>query len=307
MGYFEANLRKLRGRYITACMENKTEIATFGWAAQLRLRFTHESGRTISRERSHSGPLRLLKVLYPEGDEIAHAIIVHPPAGIVAGDSLVIDCHVEAGAHAVMSTPGAQKWYRASAPHAGQPARAQTTLHVAPDAVLEWLPTESMIYDGAQGEQAIDIGVETGGKLIAWEMQQWGRTLRGEAFTSGAFSQAIKVHHAGALVWSETLQIDGGGASLQSPTGFGGMPCVGTIIIVGLTDVAATLVALRAACEASELTNTCGATSPFSGGIIVKAVASEMEPLRTLFVHLREVVRPFLCARDAVSPRVWAT
>jgi urease accessory protein len=278
-----------------------------GWEAHLRLRFTHDAGRTITRERIHTGPLRLLKVLYPEGDAIAYAIVVHPPAGIVAGDSLVIDCHVESGAHAVLSTPGAQKWYRASVPYAGQPARAHTALHVAPDAIVEWLPTESMIYDGAQGVQAVDIEVEAGGKLIAWEMQQWGRTLRGEAFTSGAFSQSIKVHHAGTLVWSETLRMEGGGASLQSPTGFGGMPCVGTIIVVGIADVAATLVALRAACEASEFTNTCGATSPFSGGIIVKAVAAEMEPLRTLFVHLREVVRPFLCARTATDLRVWAT
>jgi urease accessory protein len=278
-----------------------------GWAAQLRLRFARDVGRTITRERNHRGPLRVLKVLYPEGEAIAHAIIVHPPAGIVGGDSLMIDCALEPGAHAVISTPGAQKWYRAGALEDGEPARARTVLKVAANAVLEWLPTESILYDGAHGEQIIDIDFEEGGKLIAWEMQQWGRTSRGESFTCGAFSQAIKVRHNHALVWSETLQLPGGGASLQSPTGFGGMPCVGTLIVVGVVDVAATLAALRAVCDAGELRNTCGATSPFPSGIVVKAVAAEMEPMRTLFVRLREVVRPFLCEREAQTLRVWAT
>jgi urease accessory protein len=288
-------------------MENKTEIKPLGWEAALRLRFVREGARTLARERVHTGPLRLLKTHYPEGDAIAHAILVHPPAGIVAGDRLAISVGIEGGAHAVITTPGAQKWYRASNEKAIAPASAITNLIVEADSILEWLPLESMIYDGCFGEQRLDFSIAPGGKLIAWEMQQWGRSARGETFTRGAFSQRISVRMADALVWSEAMQLEGGGALLQSPTGFGGMPCVGTIIIAGMADVGATLSALRAACEASELNNTCGATSPFSGGIIVKAVASEMEPLRTLFVRLREVVRPFLCARGAVGLRVWAT
>jgi urease accessory protein len=288
-------------------MENKSEIAQPGWQAALRLRFVSEGARTLVRDRVHTGPLRLLKTHYPEGDEIAHAILVHPPAGIVAGDTLAISVGVDGGAHAVITTPGAQKWYRASDEKAISPASAITNLIVEANATLEWLPMESMIYDGCFGAQQLNFSLALGGKLIAWEMQQWGRSARGETFTRGAFSQRISVCVADELVWSEAMQLEGGGALLQSPTGLGGMPCVGTIIVVGIADVVPALAALRAVCEGSEIASTCGATSPFSGGIIVKAVAAEMEPLRTLFVQLREVVRPFLCGRDAEDLRVWAT
>jgi urease accessory protein len=288
-------------------MKNKTEIAPPGWQASLRLRFVREGARTLARERIHSGPLRLLKTHYPEGDANAHAIIVHPPAGIVRGDGLEISIVVSDGAHAVITTPGAQKWYRASNENLNSPARARTDLRVEADATLEWLPMESMIYDGCVGEQELRFSVAQGGKMLAWEMQQWGRSARGEKFTCGAFSQRISLHVADELVWAEAMQLEGSGALLTSPTGLGGMPCVGTMIVVGLSDVNEALAQIRATCDTSEIANTCGATSPFSGGIIVKAVAAEMEPLRTLFVHLREGVRPFLCARDAVSLRVWAT
>lgn len=286
-------------------MENNVE--NIGWQASLRLRFVREGARTLARERVHTGPLRLLKTHYPEGDGVAHAILVHPPAGIVSGDRLAISVDVASGAHAVITTPGAQKWYRAPDESAALRACAHTLLRVETNAALEWLPMESMIYDGCVGEQNIHFSVDEGGKLLAWEMQQWGRSARGETFTQGAFSQRISVRVAEELVWTEAMQLDGCGALLQSPTGLGGMPCVGTMVVVGIAEIVPALAALRADCEASEIANTCGATSPFSGGIIVKAVATEMEPLRTLFVHLREVVRPFLCARDAEELRVWAT
>jgi urease accessory protein len=307
MGYFEAKLFKSRGRYITACMENNSESVPSGWKASLRLRFVREGERTLARERVHSGPLRLLKTHYPEGDSVAHAILVHPPAGIVAGDSLDIGIDVGPGAHALLTTPGAQKWYRATTVEKVSEAYAKTTLRVESDATLEWLPMESMIYDGCVGNQELDFSIQERGKLLAWEMQQWGRSARGETFARGTFSQRISVRVADQLMWTEAMHVKGGGALLQSPTGFGAMPCVGTMFIVGLSNVVAALTSIRADCENSELSKTCGATSPFSSGIIVKAVAPEMEPLRTLFVHLREVVRPFLCVRNAEDLRVWAT
>ena len=288
-------------------MANPKSKESAGWQASLKLRFVREGTRTLARERVHVGPLRLLKTHCPEGEAVAHAVIVHPPAGIVAADALSIAVRVEACAHAVMTTPGAQKWYRSPTLAVDKPARADTHLHVENDAVLEWLPMESMIYDGCVGVQHLIFSVASGGKLLAWEMQQWGRSARGETFTTGSFSQRIAIQHQNQLVWTEAMQLEGGGALLQSPTGFGGMPCVGTMMVVGLEEVKPPLEALRATIAASGVANTCGASSTFASGIIVKAVASEMEPLRTLFVHLREVVRPFLCGREASGLRVWAT
>ncbi len=84
------------------------------WQAKLRLRFEDDQGVTRLTERSHSGPLRVQKPLYPEGARICHAILIHPPGGVVGGDRLAVEVEAGPGAHALLTSPGAAKWYRAN-------------------------------------------------------------------------------------------------------------------------------------------------------------------------------------------------
>ena len=97
--------------------------AATGWDARLALRFECDGARTVLRGRAHVGPLRVQKALYPEDATVCQVVVVHPPAGIVGGDSLAIDVAVGEGAHAQATTPGAAKWYRS----AGRFARQRST------------------------------------------------------------------------------------------------------------------------------------------------------------------------------------
>src|SRR5205085_6360717 len=88
-----------------------------GWQAELRLRFNCDApgplrpGRTRLVERQHRGPLVVQRPFYPEGDP-CHVYLVHPPGGVVGGDALRIDATVDPGAHALITTPAATKFYR---------------------------------------------------------------------------------------------------------------------------------------------------------------------------------------------------
>jgi len=93
------------------------------WKARLRLGFESRDGRTVLAAREHDGPLVVQKALYPEGDAVCHAIVVHPPAGIAGGDELELSARAAAGAHALLTTPGAGKWYRSAGPWAAQKLR----------------------------------------------------------------------------------------------------------------------------------------------------------------------------------------
>lgn len=282
-----------------------------GWSARLNLRFepreVNGAQRTVMTERNHFGPLRILKPLYPEGDAICHAVIVHPPGGIVAGDSLAVDLRVDANAHALATTPGTQKWYRST----GATASAITRLHVADDAHLEWMPQETMVFDGARAKQTLEIMLAPKARFFGWEMLCLGRTTRGERFTTGEFRQSIRLVRAdtGAPLWRESMLLMGSDPLMNSPLGFRGLPVAATAWIV-LPDVesgvlsAKVLHSVRAELGDAPL---AAASSPETGLIVIKAMGDAPEAVRNLLIGVWKKIRLQVLAREAILPRIWST
>ena len=135
------------------------------WHAELHLGFARTGERTVLRENRHRGPLRVQKALYPEGDAVCQAIVLHPPSGIAGGDQLAIAAEVGAGAHAQLTTPGAGKWYRSGGVEASQCIE----LTVGEGATLEWLPQETIVFDGAQARMETHVS-------LAADVRAWKRT-----------------------------------------------------------------------------------------------------------------------------------
>lgn len=282
-----------------------------GWSARLNLRFEARevigATRTVMTERSHFGPLRLLKPLYPEGDDICHAVIVHPPGGIVAGDTLTIDLSVESGARALATTPGAQKWYRST----GAQATAVTRLRVSDDAHLEWMPQETMVFDGARASQSLEIGLAPGAHFFGWEILCLGRTARGERFQAGEFRQGIRLVRSAndAPLWRESMCLSGDGALMSSPLGFRNLPVAATawIALPDREDGAVTaglLAVVRAALDDAPL---AAASSPEPGLVVVKAMGEAPEAVRNLLIGMWKSIRLQVFARPPVLPRIWST
>ena len=94
------------------------------WHAQLDIAYRLEQQRSVARH-SHTGPLRVLQSLYPEGDAICHNVLVHPPGGLVGGDTLDMVDHRRGTAHGLITTPGATRFYRSL----GEPAVQRTRHH----------------------------------------------------------------------------------------------------------------------------------------------------------------------------------
>jgi urease accessory protein len=282
-----------------------------GWSARLNLCFepreVNGTIRTVMTERNHFGPLRILKALYPEGDAICHAVIVHPPGGIVAGDSLAVDLRVNNGAHTLSTTPGAQKWYRST----GARASAITRLHIADHANLEWMPQETIAFNGARAEQTLEIALAPNARFFGWEMLCLGRTTRGERFASGEFRQRIRLVRAGsgAPMWRESMRLMGDDPLMNSPLGFRGMPVAATAWIAlpddeSGTTAAAVLAAVRGALGEAPL---AAASSPEPGLVVVKALGDAPEAVRNLLIGVWKKIRLQVFAVDAVLPRIWST
>lgn len=247
----------------------------------------------------HLGPLRVQKPLYPEGDRICHAIMLHPPAGLVGGDSLAIDVMVETGAHALLTTPGAGKWYRSD----GRQASLSQRIEVAAGAMCEWLPQESIVFDGARGRLSTEVVLAQGAAFIGAEMLCLGRTGSGERFRHGAVAMSTRVSGAGVPLWLERARIEGGGALLDSPAGLGGQPVVGSMLAIG----AGVDEALRDACREVAAPLGTGAVTLLPGVFVARWVGPAVEPGRAWFERLWACIRPAVAGEPMRVPRIWRT
>ncbi len=194
--------------------------AARGWHADLRLRFFRRDAKTLC-DPWHEGPLRVLKALYPEGDAVCHAVIVHPPGGIVAGDQLQIALDVEPHAHALVTTPGATRFYRSEGAVASQVLSAV----VREAARLEWVPQETIVHDAAQAANRLAFKLERGASMIGWDIVCLGLPAAGESFQTGRLDQHLEVGEG----WLERARIDASDQRLlQSPLGLAGRPVIAT-------------------------------------------------------------------------------
>ncbi len=274
--------------------------------ATLSLGFGRDVDTTRLLRREHYGPLRVQKALYPEGPSVAHAIIVHPPGGVVGGDELRIDASVDTGAAAVISTPGAAKWYRAN----GHVSRQQLSLSVAADAALEWLPQETIFFNDADVQLDTAITLQGNARFIGCDILCFGRTASGERFDSGRIRQRLRIHRDGAPLWLEQGRLIGGSAQMRSPLGLAGHTVCANLVAVGLPPPAATatlMQALRERCtNIADGRGRFGATQ-MKSVLLVRYLGDSSEVARQVMLAAWQLLRPALLMREATELRIWHT
>ncbi len=269
------------------------------WHAELALRYQRRGERTVLAERRHDGPLVVQKPLYPEGDAVCHTIILHPPAGIVGGDELEISCDAAADAHVLLTTPGAGKWYRSAGPWAKQ----RLSFDVATGACLEWLPQETIVFDGALADMESRINLAVGSAYIGWEILCLGRAGSGERYDHGTCRLHTKIRCDGKLLWFEKGNIEAGSRIGAAPAGLGGHSVCATMIAVGNIDAA-----LVARCREQAADDASIAMTLLPGPLlVVRHIGDSGAAARQCFEKLRACLRPALTGRTAVEPRIWRT
>ena len=269
------------------------------WQASLTLGFADDAGTTRLFNNLHYGPLRVQKALYPEDHKVCHAIVVHPPGGVVGGDRLEIDIGVGARAHAFITTPGAAKWYQAN----GKLSRQSVHLHVNEGAALEWLPQETIFFDTANVALEQEIELAGGATFIGCEILCMGRRGSGEAFNSGKITQRSSIRREGRLIWWEQGAMLGG--RLDSPLALNGKTVCATLIAAGKTLPASVLSDIRADI-AADGDHLFGVTQT-KGVLVARHLGDDSETARRLMLTVWRRVRPHLLDRKAVTPRIWQT
>jgi urease accessory protein len=271
---------------------------TKGWQGALELGFECRGARTELVHRRHIGPMMTQKALHPEGDGPCHAIVLHPPSGLVGGDRLQLSVEVGEKASALITTPGASKWYRSLGPVAS----STTTLRVGHAGALEFLPREAILFDGAMADAAVDIDLAGGARLVAWDLWCLGRTLSGERFRSGQLRMRTSVRIGGNLRLDERALLPAGSPLLSAAAGLGGAPVFGTLYAVGPAPEASCI----ADCRSLPVREGSGGLTQLPGILCARYLGHSTEAAHEWFVALWMKLRPVMLDRLAVCPRIWA-
>ena len=269
-----------------------------GWQARLALKFEAGASRTTLVEREHVGPLLVQRAFYPEG-EPCHVYIIHPPGGVASGDELTLEVEAGTGAHALLTTPAAGKFYRRGP--AGN-AVVRQTLRVN-DGVLEWLPQENIFYPDAAVALQTVVQLLAAGRFIGWEIGCLGLPASAQDLSRGVLRLRFELWRGAQPLLLERLNIEHD--ALLARAGLGGHVAFGTALAcpAGERELERTRAAMTHA-DCAELLLAC---TLIDGVLVCRATARRTDRLKQAFTRWWQAVRPSMLAREAVAPRIWST
>lgn len=271
-----------------------------GWQASLDLEYVHRQGKTCLAKKQHKGPLMVQKPFYPEADHCCHTYLIHPPGGIAGGDQLRIDAHLKENTHTLITTPAATKFYRSIGPQAQQ----QQTISVAKNAILEWLPQETVYFSDANVFNKTCIHIDQSSSLLAWEIQCLGLTAQQQHFDAGKCLQRLEVWQHGKPLMLEMNRFIGGDQFLQSACGMNNHKTIATFIIKDpqqYLDPAA----IESFIPTQDIIVT--ACTYIHGLYIIRALGRYAEEIKNYFAQIWQYARPIMLNLDACPPRIWMT
>lgn len=274
-----------------------------GWLGRLLLEFERvEHGTRLARS-SHEGPLRIQRVLHPEGYGCPHVYLLHPPGGVVGGDRLETRVDIGPGAQLLLTTPAAQKLYRSS----GATAQIVNRLQLGEGARLDWLPSETLAFAAAQAQLTTRVELGSGAAFIGWDIACYGMPARGETFQAGRVVSRFELYRSETPLLLESFDLGQGEDLLSGAFALRGQPVIGNLYAVperGAVDESLVDLVRRAIGETKSA--SCSVSS-LGEVLVVRALGPNVEGLREQLILAWQALRPALTARPALLPRVWAT
>lgn len=274
--------------------------ASANWHASLGVRFAERYDETVLVDRRHHGPLRVQRPFYPESRRICHVYLLHPPGGLVSGDRIDIDIRVDSGAWGLVTTPGASKFYRSNGQ---ETARQRQRIRLAERATMEWLPQETILFDGTQADILTRVDLQDNARFIGWEVTCLGRPASGDYLRQCDIRQRFEVWRNNAPLWLERTRYSDAGTVFAAAWGLRGCTVVGSLICTHSD--ASLLEAVRANVTVSEGALFC--VSRVYGGLVCRYLGHHAEEARASLQTAWQILRPMVLGAKAVVPRIWNT
>lgn len=287
------------------------------WIANLDLIFSQTANGSRLSSVERNGPLSVQKAFYPEGPDCAHVYLLHPPAGIVSGDELHLSAKLETNSHALLTTPGANRFYRArDDKNLGVSLQLQQTQYqLSEQAILEHLPQETLIFQGADAVNKLDVQLTHSSIYLGWDVICLGLPAMDQAFDKGRFEQVSQVTVDGKLVFHDRLKVNQTNQLLNKAAGLAGKHVVGTFIAAAPEQLSGEknrveseglLTLIRSEIEALDAHRKVS-ISQLDGLFVIRYLGERSEECKKLFAAIWSLLRQALCQLQSHVPRIWLT
>ncbi|MHC5765638.1 MAG: urease accessory protein UreD [Nostoc sp.] len=268
-----------------------------GWHGKLNLVYADRQGKTQLIYDRQQAPLKVQRPFYPEGEKVCHSVILHTAGGMVGGDRLSSNIHLQPQTQALITTAAASKIYRSN----GLQARQSIEIQVDAGACLEWLPQETILFNDAIYRQDLRVKLATGGSWLGWEITRFGRSARGEKFLQGEWRSHTEIWQEGIPLWIDRQYLPGSEDIFHSPHALAGKPIVGSLVWVGGA-VSAEIVE-----KTRNLWHGKGeaGVSRLQHGLLCRYRGASTSEVRNWFIDVWQMLRVSFLNRGNCIPRVW--
>ncbi|MBD2361890.1 urease accessory protein UreD [Anabaena minutissima FACHB-250] len=275
-----------------------------GWHGKLNLVYSDRLGKTELIYNHQQAPLKVQRPFYPEGEKVCHSVILHTAGGVVGGDRLSTNIHLQPNTQALITTAAAGKIYRSN----GLQAKQTIDIQVDAGACLEWLPQETILFNGAIYRQDLRVELATGAKFIGWEITRFGRSARGEKFLQGEWRSHTEIWQQGVPLWIDRQYLPGSEEVFYSTHGLSGQPITGSFIYLGSTVSTQTIDKARSVFTHDSALITqhslIGVTR-LENGCLCRYRGASTSEVRRWFTAVWQMLRVDFGDRSSCIPRVW--
>lgn len=296
----------------------QTKLNGSQWHAFLHLNLALTARGVVLKHCAHQGPLYIQKPFYPEGKQVAHLYILHPPGGLVSGDQLTLECKQDKQTHTLITTPGASRVYRSREDKSLQSQFNHFTLDES--AKLEWLPQETILFPDVKARLRTQIDLAKDAHVIAWEVTCFGLPASQQTFEKGELNQTLEIRQQGRLKLRERILINQEKLSLLSQLAGLNQQTVNGLMVAGPFEqtnrnqqnpaLESLIEALQICCEEinqDQDTKTMASVSLTGDFLLIRYLGQSSEQAKQLYLACWQKVRPLLLKREVCIPRIWAT
>jgi urease accessory protein len=258
----------------------------------VRLGFRLVEGRSAISTLYQAGSIKPRLPKVPAGQS-PEAVLINTAGGIAGGDHFRTEVIVGAGATATVTSQACERIYRSC----DEASRVETTVRLEAGARLEWLPQETILFDGGRLSRRLTVEMADDAQLLAMEAVVFGRTARGEVVRDGSWRDTWRIHRGGRLVFADSMLVTGSIADALSRAGVLGGGCAAASLVQVAPGAGERLDAVRGALETGPAE---GGASARNGLLVARLAAADGAALRASLTRVLGVLRD-----GRALPRVW--